>query len=579
MAETTEPIVKLDDKGAASVISYNVPEPTSYTGRNFIELSLGNDFFLPKASQKPEPAKPDPSGARKVGGFMLPVKRTAATVAAPEPAAVKRVEPAVPPKVEAAVPLRDDVRLSASRVPATEGTVSKAAPAMTLTKAKVQVNWSEAGESLYRVEANVPVSKGLAGLTPEHVTAVQQQGKLPTVYRNLYGTYDVAFVPQPVEAKPRIVLVETYRLSSYLGKYGAGRTIKTFSLFPGEKATISVKTYKKTETEEQSASSILDSFTETSATEFENSVAAEQSSQEEYQKSRNYSVEAEVHASWGWGGASVSGSYAGASQSSREEFAKNVSSATSKHAATASAKRDVQIETSYQVKQEEGEETSIAREFQNINVSRTLNFVFRQMNQEFITILHLVDVRVAFFNGFPEQTREVALSQLDSLLEEFVVEAKRAEVKSRVVNELSNIFNYRDEAQSFIEKRQLAGPKPFEYHRVKKDMTSVYKDEATGTTFRVPGIILAANSNVLRTDGVMVEALLGQATSLDDYSRSLQEQAIRAKELENELRAIEIERTRAALDIVKTRNADAAKVFATVFPAASEESAEAGADG
>src|SRR3712207_8730267 len=35
--------------------------------------------------------------------------------------------------------------------------------------------------------------------------------------------------------------------------------------------------------------------------------------------------------------------------------------------------------------------------FRSINVSRTLNFVFRQMNQEFITVLHLVDVRVAFF--------------------------------------------------------------------------------------------------------------------------------------------------------------------------------------
>ncbi|HEY0081008.1 MAG TPA: hypothetical protein VGB73_20555 [Pyrinomonadaceae bacterium] len=559
MAETTQPIIKLDDKGTASVISYNVPEPTSYTGRNFIELSLGNDFFLPKATQKPVEPKPDASGGKKVGGFTVSQKRLTPT--ATEAPVVKKVETAT-----VALP-KDEARVTATRGLATEALTAKASPAMALSKGKLQVNWAEAGESAYRVEANAPVSKSLVQLTPETVTSMQSQGKVPAIYRNLYGTYDVAFVPQPTEAKPRIVLVETYRLSSYLGRYGAGRTIKTFSLFPGERATISVKTYKKTETEAQSASSILDSFTETSATEFENSVAVEQSDKETYEKSRNYSVEAEAHASWGWGGASVSGSYSGASQSAREEFAKNVSSATSKHAATASAKRDVQIETSYQVKEEAGEETSIAREFQNINVSRTLNFVFRQMNQEFITVLHLVDVRVAFFNGFPESTREVALSQLDSLLEEFVVEAKRAEVKTRIVGELSNVFNYRDEAQSFIEKRTLAGVKPFDYYRVKKDTFSTYKDEVTGTTIKVPGVILAANNYVLRTDGIIVEALLGQATSLDDYSSSLQEQAIRAKQLENDLLALEIERARAGLDIVKTKNAEAAQVFATVFPA------------
>jgi hypothetical protein len=80
---------------------------------------------------------------------------------------------------------------------------------------------------------------------------------------------------------------------------------------------------------------------------------------------------------------------------------KNVSSALQKHAATASAKRDVQVNTSYEEKEETGEETSIEREIANVNLSRTLNFVFRQMNQEFISILHLVNVRVGFVHyGF-----------------------------------------------------------------------------------------------------------------------------------------------------------------------------------
>lgn len=40
--------------------------------------------------------------------------------------------------------------------------------------------------------------------------------------------------------KPTFLIVEEYRLSNFLGQYGAGRTVKTFSLLPGESTTISV---------------------------------------------------------------------------------------------------------------------------------------------------------------------------------------------------------------------------------------------------------------------------------------------------------------------------------------------------
>ena len=48
-------------------------------------------------------------------------------------------------------------------------------------------------------------------------------------------------------------------------------------------------------------------------------------------------------------------------------------------------------------------------------MSRTLNFVFRQMNQKFYTVLSLVDVRIGFFNGFEKQ--EVTVPEIDQLLE------------------------------------------------------------------------------------------------------------------------------------------------------------------
>ena len=67
----------------------------------------------------------------------------------------------------------------------------------------------------------------------------------------------------------------------FLGNYGAGRIIKTFTLLPGEATKISIKTYTKTEAQQKSSSSILDSFTEESSQDFESSVQQEQSNKEE----------------------------------------------------------------------------------------------------------------------------------------------------------------------------------------------------------------------------------------------------------------------------------------------------------
>ena len=42
-----EPMIRLDPKGGASILSYNVPEPTSYVRTNVIELGFeGDNVFL-----------------------------------------------------------------------------------------------------------------------------------------------------------------------------------------------------------------------------------------------------------------------------------------------------------------------------------------------------------------------------------------------------------------------------------------------------------------------------------------------------------------------------------------------------
>lgn len=400
---------------------------------------------------------------------------------------------------------------------------------------------------------------------------------------------DVTITPEVNSRLKRIILVESYRLSSYLTNYGAGRTIKTFSLLPGEKSKISIRSYAQNETTMKSAATILDSVTDDISEEFEQSIAKEQADQKNYEESNEYKVGAEAGASWGWGSAKVSASMSGGTNAAREQFAKNVSNNTQKHVAKASARRDVQINTTYEEKSTTSEESTIVREIENINVSRTLNFVFRQMNQEFITLLHLVDVRIGYFtidtvNGEEKKVyREVTLPQLDALLEEMIVPDKRTEVRNAIIYQLANIFDYQDKHHRFVEEQPFKDEDgnvipSSNYLRVKKDYTSLYLDDSTGTSIKVPGIILAANRHVLRTDGIVVEALLGQGEALDSYSRNLQTESVREKELRNSLLEAEVEMKRLAVQILSDKDQAAAQIYALLNPApvAQEDQEDAG---
>ena len=378
----------------------------------------------------------------------------------------------------------------------------------------------------------------------------------------------------PVPVLERLLLVEEMRMSSFLGAYGAGRTLKTFSLLPGERTKISVKTYLRTETNAKRASSILDSFTEESASDFQTTMENEQSSKNLVEESFNYKVGGEAKAGWGWGSAKISSEVSGGTNAAREELAKNIATSTQKHAAKASSKRDVQVNTSFEVKEETGEETSIEREIENINLSRTLNFVFRQMNQEFISLLHLVDVRIGYFRvdeiagqSDPVTTyREVTLSQLDGLLDEVIVLERRQDVRDAILHQLEHVFDYQDRHHTFVETKELTDDAGNEipnagYLRVPKELVSTYQDPTTGTSIDVPGIILAAEKNVLRTDAVIVEALLGQGEALDDYARRLQELEVDRRQSTHRKEHAEAERAELVNQLARDNEASRADIL------------------
>ncbi|MFE2689048.1 hypothetical protein [Streptomyces mirabilis] len=575
----SEPITKFDPSGKAVILSYNVPEPTSYTGGNIIALDVDNpkDWFLDAAFKPPERTlthtlrqltAADVAAMLRTGDLKTfpGIKNPAATYAglfashsavagnagALDTATTSvlaqalrkaTVEPDLTPLARTA----DTLTPAPPSGPALESAANT--PGTTPTEV-THLARAVRGSILSRATlADSMVRPQITDLDITHVTEMLQTGYRLSVHRTLWGEYMHTFLPDPFGApasdgalpggKPQIALVETYRLSTFLGQYGAGRTLKTFTLLPGEKTTISIKTFRKTETDSKSASSVLDSFTKESADDFESTIQHENSDKQAQQKSLEWHVEAEASGSWGFASAKVSGGVKGSSAAQREQFAKNTSNAINKHASKASAKRDVQINTSDEVKTQSGEETSITRQLENINVGRTLNFVFRQMNQEHITILHLVDVRVAFWNGYGESVHEVPLSGLNDLLDTYVKPEKKSDARKMVLDQLSTLFDYQDKLVDppMVETRTIGAAGSTDTYLRWRKTTSTYRD-ATGNEITVPGVILNVDKTVMRTEGVVVDSLLGQGNALDDYSQGLQLNAVRERALDNDREAL-----------------------------------------
>ncbi|TKJ34405.1 MAG: hypothetical protein CEE38_17815 [Planctomycetes bacterium B3_Pla] len=530
MTKENKPPISFESGDKVIIIRRDLPEPIAYRGRNLIELEFDDDpkdFFEEVAFEKP------PTGG--TGGSFIGDKIDAVTADVEVAMRASFSDPRIFP----------NARFSSSTF-----------------------RFVETPTSSRKVISSSPISRELQELDPEDVAIGLSAGKQVYLYKNLNGTttYRINNKPQE-EPNPHIYLVETYQLSSHLGEYGAGRVVKTFSLLPGERTKISVRTFLKSETKRKESSSILDSVTDESATDFQSAIESEQSDKQGYAKTFAYHAEAEAKASWGWGSAKVSGGVKGSTNATREEFSKNIASATEQHTAKASAKRDVEINTSYEVTEIAENETSIEREIENINVSRTLNFVFRQMNQEFYTFLHLTDVRVAFFNGYSVSRREVPLHQLDSLLDEIIKENHRQTVRDAVTDSLQTILDHEGTPHTdFIVDRQVDPQFP-PYKRVNKEKISEYVDPITNSTFKMPGITMAVTKNIMRTDGVIVEALLGEGTALDQYSTQLQEMEIKRRDIERRLALAKAEKLELSNQVVRDDDPSRANLLVNLIEA------------
>jgi hypothetical protein len=441
--------------------------------------------------------------------------------------------------------------------------------------------------SLLSRRKRTPRSVGAAGATRVRLSATQPasadavvsaigQGLMPYAVERLNGTMQIQYAPEPEAPNPHFTIIEEYCVASYLGDYGAGKTVGTFSLLPGERTTLSLRTYEDREETVTQAESILDSFTEESADEFEGTLQEEFGETADSSTNVSATTGGGVHAGLDLGivsfGGEASGEVTVDTGTARHSYADTISTAVDKHVNKTSSHREVEINTTTTETVTSGMEQTTTREIENTNYSRVLNFVFRQLQQEYVTLTYLKNAKFAYSNGYPETLEYVDIPQLEALVRRVIKPAHVKDALSRLLKSYCSVYNHADERFAFVERvEESFGDCAF----AEPGETTTFWRRVRGLVDRydwieVPGPILSLTVNVLPTASVIVEALLGQGEALDDYNKALQSALVLKNDLENR-------KTAAALGILDAIDdpVERANAYATMFgPPAAEEGEE-----
>ena len=117
-----------------------------------------------------------------------------------------------------------------------------------------------------------------------------------------------------------------------------------------------------------------------------------------------------------------------------------LNNAVDHHVQTADTQRQIEINTDV-TSTAISAETTTTRTLENINRSRVLHFVFRQLLQEYYTLTYLDDVSLMYSNGYNTSRKTGSLSSMGALLRSVLIDAKTVE---SVRNELPTLRRRRD---------------------------------------------------------------------------------------------------------------------------------------
>lgn len=528
-------------------LNYSVPLPSTYPGKLFLALDFPSSYFKSKRSYL------DKLRDNYLDKLTLEIKNIADSV--------KDVHIDLEFKENIDI---DDIKNKVQELSGVNKDNTASYEHAAYSYDDISISSESIYSSLYQSKlwdindsGNIVLKKDDVTLPLSYVMSQAERGIHYQVAQRYQGNEQLIEVDTRGPENPRIVIVEHYRMSSLFEDYGAGRTVNTFSLWPGEETKIYIRTWSHSESKKAERSSIFDSYTIESANEFQQSMEDESSRKTTSEEESSWRAAAKAGGGlFGWT-AEVSGGGSGSSRSSREEFSKTVGKASQSHSAKASSKRDTNIETSLEETTALENETINERTIRNTNLSRVLNIVARELNQEFNTYLSLVDVSIAFVNDWGV-FEEVPLAEMYQLLKKHMTSSKIEDAAKTIIDELQTIVDYQGSVKSLIEFVDIKDHSHGGYWRVKTPQGGVNPFYEKENVPPVDGIVTKVVNNVVKTDSVIIDALLGHGVALDQYSLASQQEALREKQNEN--KKLEL-----ALTIIENNEPEKAKLFRELF--------------
>ncbi len=591
---------ELVDSGPGSVINPYLPQPGQHIGRRIIKIEDTPDSYWLDAASSSGTTWAEHFGLETndegIWEIRNPESLTTAWFGARSAARPGKLTPAIRQvQVNVTADAQDQLATTGSLRNWSQGRAGTLSRGGTMTTARMSS--STDGTPVppdfpeVDLETDEDVEKEKEDATNDFQASIAQLDKGLLNYPSTTWGGGLTDVVIDVEAEPdpKLFLIQVVGISSFLGDYGLGRTVKTFTLLPNETAKISTKTWRSSEESISQGSSIIDSYDEASSERFAETVMAETTDTATRSKTENWHAEAEVKGSIGIASGSVSGGGSGEYSSGTEEFSKAVDESVNEHAAESSSHRENQVTSSSESTVSTGEEEVIERTISNINVGHTLTTTFRELNQVYTTKTHLMDVRVAFSNGNAGTWREEPISGIRRLIEEVIRPEYVDQVCTDIIKTIAIVHDVNGTPTRVLEQVRLDKcsvnfrvrdaepddecnyPAPRAdgrlYYRFKRGPLGQAPDEDQP----VNGVLMKQRDVVMATDSVAAESLLGIQKALDEYSENLQNEKIRTQQLANA-------REELAQAVVAGGDEEKARLYATVFccEADDEDSADTG---
>ncbi len=229
------PFIELDPAGVPAILNYSLPQSTCFDSKGYLLLKISSSCFKTETLSPPTVNLWDTIAGSTQSDLVQLMNDDVLGVASPAPV------------------FTNPHYFQTQQILNTTHPINQ-------TNIAGKSNLLEKKSSLDETAGN-----SVAGFDASDIVKQLEKGHRPIIIRQFSGKPRILFLPRPKTPTPTIAIVLHYKTCSYLGNYGAGKTLKSFSLLPGEKTTISIKTYKQTEETKKKSENILDSFSESSA--------------------------------------------------------------------------------------------------------------------------------------------------------------------------------------------------------------------------------------------------------------------------------------------------------------------------